>query len=145
MAVQFASCYVLYIKDNLLHYAHNYVATQYLRVASSAELTAGRVELRYEFEPTGDPDLGNGKGSPGRGQLYMDGTLVGQEEFPVTTPLLFGLGGGVSTGRDEGAPVLPDYQPPFEFTGTIHQVTVDVSGELIEDDEATMRAVMAHQ
>ena len=137
--------YVLYIKDNLLHYAHNYVATQYLRVASSAELTAGRVELRYEFEPTGDPDLGNGKGSPGRGQLYMDGTLVGQEEFPVTTPLLFGLGGGVSTGRDEGAPVLPDYQPPFEFTGTIHQVTVDVSGELIEDDEATMRGVMAHQ
>jgi hypothetical protein len=32
-----------------------------------------------------------------------------------------------------------------EFTGTIHSVTVDVSGELIEDSEAELRAHMARQ
>ena len=137
--------YVLYVEDGRLRYAHNYVATRHFKVVSEEELPAGRVELRYEFEPTGEPDLRSGKGSPGRGQLYMDDRLVGQEEFPVTVPIMFGLGGGVSVGRDEGSPVLPDYAPPFEFTGTIHRVTVDVSGDLIEDDEATMRAVMAHQ
>ncbi len=42
-------------------------------------------------------------------------------------------------------PVTPDYEPPFEFTGTIHSVTVDVSGDLIVDDEAEMRAIMARQ
>jgi len=31
------------------------------------------------------------------------------------------------------------------LTGTINTVTIEVSGELIEDDEATMRRLMAHQ
>jgi hypothetical protein len=34
---------------------------------------------------------------------------------------------------------------PNAFIGTINTVTIDVSGELIEDDEATMRWLMAHQ
>ncbi len=33
------------------------------------------------------------------------------------------------------------YGPPFEFTGMIHQVTVDVSGKLIEDSEEQKHAV----
>jgi len=47
--------------------------------------------------------------------------------------------------RDSGAPVTPEYSPPFEFTGTIDSVTVDVSGELIRDTEAEMRQIMARQ
>lgn len=38
-----------------------------------------------------------------------------------------------------------DYRPPFSFKGKRHKVIVDVSGELIEDKEARMREVMAHQ
>ena len=37
------------------------------------------------------------------------------------------------------------YNPPFEFTGTINGVVVDVSGDLIHDTEAQMRMVMARQ
>jgi len=37
------------------------------------------------------------------------------------------------------------YRPPFTFTGTIHSVTVDVSGELIRDEEAEVRRIMAQQ
>ena len=33
-----------------------------------------------------------------------------------------------------GAPVTPDYEPPFRDTGTLISATVDVSGDLIEDD-----------
>jgi len=29
-------------------------------------LPAGRHELRFEFEPTGKPDIAHGKGAPGR-------------------------------------------------------------------------------
>jgi arylsulfatase A-like enzyme len=137
--------YVFYVEDNRLRYAHNYVATRYLKVGSQEQLPTGRVELRYEFEPTGEADLTNGKGTPGRGQLYVAGRLVAQEDFPVTIPIAMGLGGGVSVGRDDGSPVLPDYDPPFEFTGTIMSVTVDVSGDLLQDSEAEMRAVMARQ
>jgi len=38
-----------------------------------------------------------------------------------------------------------DNAPPFEFTGTIKRVTVDVSGEAIEDAEAEVRRAMAKQ
>jgi hypothetical protein len=48
-------------------------------------------------------------------------------------------------GREGGSPVTPNYAPPFEFTGTIHNATVDVSGELIRDSETEMRMIMARQ
>jgi hypothetical protein len=63
----------------------------------------------------------------------------------VTTPLDIGITEGLACGRDPGSRVSPVYNPPFAFTGTIHDVVVDLSGELIVDTEAQMRAVMAHQ
>jgi arylsulfatase len=94
---------------------------------------------------TGPPDVAAGKGSPGQAQLYIDGDLVGQADVAVTTPLALGLTSGVICGRAPGARVTPDYEPPFDFTGKIHKVVVDVSGELIEDDEATLNRLMAQQ
>ena len=79
-------------------------------------------ELRFEFEVTDKPDIAHGKGAPGKGQLYIDGKLVGQ-----------------------GAPVTPKYKLPFPFTGKIYKVTVDVSGELIHDHEAELRRHFARQ
>jgi arylsulfatase len=58
--------------------------------------------------------------------------------------LLFGIE-GLSCGYDFGEAVTHEYHVPFRFTGTIHKVTVDLSGELIEDDEATVRKLMAQQ
>ncbi|MEZ4770732.1 MAG: arylsulfatase [Caldilineales bacterium] len=137
--------YALYIQDNKLQYVHNYVAKDYLHVAASEPTPPGRHELRFEFEVTGPPDIANGKGAPGRAQLYIDGKLVGQNDFPHTTPLSLGLTGGISVGADPGAPVAPFYLSPFEFHGTIHSVTFDLSGDLIQDKDAEMRRIMARQ
>jgi putative membrane protein len=38
---------------------------------------------------------------------------------------------------------LKDYKPPFTFTGKIHGITVDVSGDLIKDDERALKAILA--
>jgi arylsulfatase A-like enzyme len=137
--------YTFFIKDRKLHYVHNYVGAQQFHVESDTEVPTGRTELRFEFEPTGAHDVPHGKGSPGRGQLYFNGRLVGEVDIPVTVPLVFGLGDGLSCGRDEGSAVSELYQPPFAFTGKLHKVTVDVSGELIEDAQAQVRTVMARQ
>jgi arylsulfatase len=139
------SGYAFYMKDNKLHWVHNYVAREYFHVESVEPVPAGSHQLRFEFEVTDPPDIANGKGAPGRAQLYIDGVLAGQADVPVTTPLALGLTSGVVCGRAPGAPVSPDYEPPFTFTGTLHKVTVDVSGELIRDTEAEMRAIMARQ
>ena len=137
--------YSLYVKDGKLQYVQNYVARDYLHVELTEPVPAGHHQLRFEFEVTGPPDIAQGKGTPGRAQLYIDGNLVGQAEFPHTTPISLGLTGGIVVGADPGAPVAPFYETPFEFTGTIESVTFDVSGDVIKDDDAEMRQIMARQ
>jgi hypothetical protein len=133
-----------YLQDGNLHYVHNYVRRALYEVSSPDAVPPGRHQLRFEFEPTGKPDIPQGKGVPGRAQLYVDGQLVGQAEFPVTTPIIFNPG-GLTCGANPGSPVTPDYQSPFRFTGTLHSVTVDLSGDLITDTESEMRVAMARQ
>jgi len=137
--------YTLYVQDGKLHYAQNVVSAVLLHVESTETVPAGRHSLRFEFEPSGKPDIKAGKGMPGRGQLYFDDRLVGHTEFAATVPLTYGLGGGIVCGADPGSPVTPAYKPPFHFTGKLYQVTIDVSGELIRDEETEMSLVMAHQ
>jgi len=133
-----------YLQDGRLHYVHNYVRRAIYRVSSAEPVPAGRHQLRFEFEPTDKPDIAHGKGAPGRAQLYVDGQLVGQTDLPVTTPVMFNPG-GLTCGADPGSPVTPDYRPPFRFTGTLHSVTVDLSGDLITDSDSEMRMAMARQ
>ncbi|NUP12625.1 MAG: sulfatase-like hydrolase/transferase [Polyangiaceae bacterium] len=137
--------YSLYVKGHKLHYAYNYFGVQRFHVATAADVPPGKHELRFEFEPTGAPDLAHGKGAPGRAQLYIDGTLAAEMDMPVSIPLDIGITEGLTCGRDDGSTVTDDYVAPFAFTGGLSQVAIDVSGELIVDTEAAMKAVMAHQ
>ena len=127
--------YTLFVKDKKLHYVHNYVGAEEFHVVSNEDVPEGKVSLRYEFEKTGEPDFKNGKGAAGKAQLYIDKKFVGELALPYTVPLALGIGSGVFIGRNSGSPVSELYGPPFEFTGTIYQVTVDVSGKLIADSE----------
>ena len=135
-----AGGYSLFVKDGKLHYVHNYVGAQEFHIESTQEVPKGKCKLRYEFEPTGKPNVAKGKGAPGRGQLYINGKLVGKGDLPVTVPLLLGLGGGVSVGRNPGSAVSSLYGPPFAFTGRIFKVTADVSGKMIQDTEEEAKA-----
>jgi arylsulfatase len=136
--------YVLFVEGGKLLYNYNYLGLHEYTVSSRGNVPSGRTKLRFEFEPTGEPDMAAGKGSPGRGQLYVDGKLVGNSEFEMTVPIMFGIE-GLSCGYDFGESVSNHYDAPFRFTGTIHNVTVDVSGELIQDEEAVTRMLMATQ
>ena len=136
--------WTFYVQDDRLHYAHNYVRRATYSVSAPDRLPEGRHQLRFEFEPTGEPDLPSGKGTPGRAQLYVDGQLVAQEEFAVTTPVAFNPG-GLTCGANPGSPVIPDYEPPFRFTGALHSVTIDLSGDLITDTGAEIRIAMGRQ
>ncbi len=139
-----AGGFSLYIKDGRLHYVHNYVARERFSVSSPEAVPAGRHELRFEFEPTGQPDMAHGRGVPARLQLYVDGSLVASADAPYTTPFVFNPG-AVTCGHNAGSPVTPEYQSPFRFTGRLEKVTVDVSGDLIVDSDAELRVHMARQ
>src|ERR1700733_14028620 len=136
--------WTMYLLGGALHYAHNYVRRGVWRVSSGDPVPEGRPELLFEFEPTGKPDFAAGTGAPGRAQLYIDGQLAGQADFPVTTPIALNPG-GLTCGANPGSAIVGDYRAPFPFSGTLHTVTVDLSGELISDTEAEMRVAMARQ
>lgn len=114
-------------------------------MSSTDNVPEGAVELRFEFAPSAKPDFTKGKGSGGHVQLYINGKPCGQGEIPVTIPLLISITEGLECGSDSCSRISAQYSAPFAFTGIIHDVVVDVSGDLIEDKEAAMRTVMARQ
>ncbi len=54
--------YSFFMGDGRLAYVHNYVARDYFKVESVETVPAGRHELRFEFEPTGELNVLEGKG-----------------------------------------------------------------------------------
>mgnify|MGYP006278101821 CR=1 FL=1 len=139
--------YSLYVMDNRLKFVHNYVGVDEYDVVADEMLPEGDVSVRMEFEVTGDPDFSNGKGAPGTVRLFYDDTQVGEGEVPVTTPITTGLTAGLSCGKDSVNTVTDAYreQTPFEFTGDITRVTVDVSGEPFVHEEAELDRIMARE
>ncbi len=138
--------YTFFVKDGHLHHAHNYVGDRILRVRSDRPVPQGEVELRFTFEPTGPAAMHEGKGTPGIARLFVDGQRVGQADYEVTIPIMIGLGGGLVCGRGSVSPIVDDYRGEFAFTGTLHEVVVEVGGEKpAEDDEAKMRQSLARQ
>ncbi|MEO8519392.1 MAG: arylsulfatase [Dermatophilaceae bacterium] len=137
--------YAFFMRDRRLHYVYNYLGRDTFVVTSTEEVPAGEVSLRYEFQPTGQADLASGKGVPGIGQIYINEKLVGAVKMPQTVPVIFGTE-GMTCGYDGGSRVAPDvYSDAFRFTGTLKRVTVDISGDLIQDSAQDLKIAMARQ
>jgi arylsulfatase len=135
-----------YMQNGKLVYGYNYVADQVFKVESKDRtIPEGDHIFSFEFTPTGKPDIAKGKGVPANIKLFVDGEEVGRGDLPVTIPLMLSISAGVSVGANSGSPVMPDYESPFEFTGTVKKALVDVSGEPIEDKAAQMRIYLARQ
>ena len=76
-----------------------------------------------------------------RAELVVDGDGGRRgRRSPRTTPFRFALAGeGLCCGYDDGTPVSDVYEAPFAFTGTIHEVVIDVSGTPVVDLVAELR------
>ena len=57
-----AGGYSFFVKDGKLRYVHNYVGRGLYGVESESTVPTGQHVLRFEFEPTGKPDLSVGRG-----------------------------------------------------------------------------------
>jgi arylsulfatase len=137
--------YCFFVKEKRLYFLYNNLGRDKFWLKSDAVIPEGEVELRYEFEPTGKPDPAEGKGVPARGQLYINRKLVAYIDMPLSVLNMFGTQ-GLTCGYDGGEPAAPEeYDGRFPFTGKITRVTMDLSGELIEDSEADMRIAMRRQ
>ena len=91
------------------------------------------------------PDAARGHGKPAEVRLYVDDVPAGYGELPWTVPNLFAIV-GVSCGFAAYDTVDPDrFLAPFPFTGDLTHVRLDVSGDLVIDEVAEFRRLMAQQ
>jgi arylsulfatase len=109
--------YALYVQGGRLVYAYNYLGETTYTVQSKGQVPAGDVELKMVFVKTGL--------NQGHATLYIDGALVAEGDVPRTVPNVFSLDETFDTGMDTGTPA-GDYQVPFEYTGTLRDVTVSI-------------------
>lgn len=130
--------YSFYVKDERLHYVHNYLGLQEYKVRSDCVLPTGKSKLELRFGRTGEHQ--------GDAVLYVDGQKVGEGHIPRTVPALIEMSSeGLCCGWDSGLPVTTDYQAPFRFTGTIHQVVVTVDGVPAADEQGQWHRAFSEQ
>jgi arylsulfatase len=138
------SGYSLYIKDGVLVHDLNIgggheIVTSNRRVPSGAHRLGVHVERLLRKEP---PAKGSRTGVTAY-TLLIDGEAAGS----IQTQLAFNnfiSWSGLDIGRDRSSPVS-HYAAPFEFTGQLLRVTVDMHDDQKLDGEGVGAAEMARQ
>jgi arylsulfatase A-like enzyme len=85
-----------------------------------------------------------GDGRSGSIEISVDGTDAGRADLPLYMRIMSSV--GASVGYDHGSPVSSRYAAPFAFTGTLHEVAIEiVSAPTAVDAAAEARAAMSRQ
>lgn len=81
--------------------------------------------------PRGDTRLGlkvrRADGRTGVATIEIDGVACGTAELPLLMGIMSSV--GASVGEDHGSAVSARYEAPFTFTGTLHEVSIQVNPE----------------
>jgi arylsulfatase len=138
--------HALYIKDNRLHYAYDYVGQYLQTIVADRDLPVGEnLILSAAFEKDGEDSTFSALGVA---SIFHGDTKVGEAKI-TTQPGKFSLAGeGLTVGRDSGEAVTDDYpgSAPWRFTGgTIHRVVIDVSGEPYLNLEREAQAMLSRE
>ena len=138
--------YSFFVKDQKLYFLYNWLGRDKFWLKSDEMVPEGEVELRYEFEPTGKPDIANGLGVPARGQLYINRKLVGQHRHAPLDPDHVRDGGpDLRLRRRRSGGCRRSTATSSASPGPSSVSRLDLSGELIPDTEADMKIAMARQ
>jgi arylsulfatase len=128
----------LHVLDGHLRYVHNLYGKSLDVITGDVAIGAGVHRLGFRFERADDEG--------GSGELLVDGEVVGAGMVPRFTPTRYNnTGAGLSCGYELGPPVGEGYVAPFRFTGTIHEVVVEVTGEPPRDPMAEFERIMSEQ
>lgn len=116
----------------------NLVSTPF-RVAADDPLPAGRHDVGFRFTPDG--------AGGGTGTIFVDGREVASELLPAGVGMSGTQigGGGLRLGHDAGFPVSDDYQPPFEWTGTLHRLVFGAEQPTPIQQQAELEELMRRE
>jgi arylsulfatase len=109
------------VRDGKPVFVGNFLNQKVTRVTSDQVLPDGPAKVRGEFAYDG-----GGMGKGGTMSLFINDQKVGEGRMEATQGITLGLGGTLDVGADTGSPVDENYTPPFEFSGHVKQVKVDL-------------------
>src|SRR5262249_10333927 len=101
-------------------------------LVARGRVPAGERHIRFEFAYDGGKP-----GAGGLGRIAVDGTSVAEGRIARTQPNAFSGDEGADVGEGLATPVSEEYPVPAAFTGTIHQVTIEVQ-PIAAADRATV-------
>lgn len=120
----------LFVHEGRLVYAANAFGNVTGHIVSSDKLPTGPVKVAFNFTPDAEaseattPAPGqNAAGVPGKGQLFINGKLVGEGTI---SRIAYSPYESLDIGADLGSPVSPDYKVPFAYTGQLGRVQVEL-------------------
>jgi arylsulfatase A-like enzyme len=115
--------WAFYMQDGKLVLTHNYIDLERYTVSSDQPVSAGRHDVEMAFDYEGGQDMGKG----GTVKLSVDGAEVGSGRIDQTTPFKYSLSESQDIGRDNGTPVVYDYETPFLFEGKLEDVVLEIN------------------
>ena len=102
---------------------------------SGTEVPAGDATVSMRLKRTGR--------ATGTLEIAIDGAECGRCDLPVFMGIISAV--GTSIGRDHGSAVSDRYAAPFPFSGTLHEVEIQLALRTRRDNVNTARAEMARQ
>jgi len=120
----------LYVLDSKPVFHYNLSGVERYTVASPDKLEPGKHVVGIEFVYDG-----GGVGKGGKATLTVDGKEVAREQFPQTTGYRISLDETLDIGEDTGTPVSEDYHIPFNFTGKLAKVTINITEEELTEEQ----------
>ncbi|MDQ6473110.1 arylsulfatase [Flavobacterium sp. LHD-80] len=113
--------YGLYLKNSKPVFVYNYLALDWIYFNAKEALPKGKTKLVVDFLYDG-----GGLGKGGKISMSANGKKIAEGRLEKTVPVQFSIVEGLDIGKDVGSPVDWNYKMPFEFTGKIEKVTVDL-------------------
>jgi len=120
----------LYLLDGRPVFHYNLCGVEGYTVAGDEPLSEGRHVVTLDFAYDG-----GGVGKGGQATLSVDGVTVGSERLPQTIAYRMSLDETLDIGEDTGTPVSDDYDVPFEFTGTLEKVTINITEQKLTEEQ----------
>jgi arylsulfatase len=124
--------YGFYLLKGKPVFLYNFVDLQRTRWEGPDVLTPGKHTLEFDFKYDG---LGfatlafnnvGGIGRGGTGVLKVDGKEAARQTLEHSVPLIWQWDENFDIGADTGTPVADEYQVPFEFTGKLDKLTLQI-------------------
>jgi arylsulfatase A-like enzyme len=125
----------LFLQGGKPTYTYNWLGLKRYTIAAKQPLAPGKATVRFEFSYDG-----GGPGKGGAGTLAVNGKQVAAGRIEQTQCCIFSADEGADVGADEGTSVSDTYKVPFEFTGKIDKVTIELKEQKSADADGDARS-----